>query len=260
MVYYIIDLLYLNRFSVLRHNGGLLMKICICDDDKVFHDEIKKYLLPFFSDSNLPIIADCYSGEELVSQSTSSDHFDIVFLDIEMGDINGIEAAEEIRKFAPDTIVIFVSAHRNYVFDAFKCEALHYILKPIMQSDFDDVFNRALNKYRLNNQCFPIKWNFTRSNPKISDIMYMESYKRRLLIHTTQKTYDHMGKLTDAYEQLKSHGFIMVHQSYIVNMHYIKSFSKEEIILSDGQAVMVSVRKRAEALEMFDKYIQKWKW
>lgn len=236
------------------------MKICICDDDQIFHKEIKKFLLPFFNDLNSPVIIDCYSGEELISVITSSNNIDIIFLDIEMGKMNGIEAAEKTRRFSPNTIVIFVSNHRNYVFDAFKCEALHYILKPITQTDFDDVFNRALNKYRLHNQHFPIKWNHTRSNPKISEILYMESYKRRLLVHTTQKTYDHMGKLTDAYEQLKAHGFIMVHQSFIVNMQYIQSFSKEEIILSDGQAVMVSVRKRAEALEMYDKYIQKWKW
>lgn len=239
---------------------SFFMKICICDDDQTFHKEIKKFLLPYFNDSNSPIIIDCYSGEELISEITSSNHIDIVFLDIEMGNMNGIEAAEKARTISPNTIIIFVSSHRNYVFDAFKCEALHYILKPITQSDFDDVFNRALKKHQNYNQCFPIKWNYTRSNPKINDIMFMESYKRRLLVHTTQKTYDHMGKLTDAYEQLKAHGFIMVHQSYIVNMNYIKSFSKEEIILSDGRAVMVSVRKRAEALEMYDKYIQKWKW
>lgn len=236
------------------------MKICICDDDKLFHKEIKKFLLPFFGQSNAPTIKDCYSGEELISQSISSDSFDIVFLDIEMGDINGLEAADEIRKFSPETIIIFVSNHRNYVFDAFRCEALHYILKPIIQTEFDDVFNRALNKYRLHNESFPVKWNHSRANPRISDIVYIEAFKRRLIIHTTQNTYDHIGKLTDAYNQLKSHGFIIVHQSFIVNMHFIKSFSKDEIVLQNGHTVMVSVRKRAEALEMYDKYIQKWKW
>lgn len=236
------------------------MKICICDDDRVFHKEVKKFLLPFFGESNVPLIKDCYSGEELVSYSTSSDSFDIIFLDIEMGNINGIEAAEEIRKYSPDTIIIFISSHRNYVFDAFKCEALHYILKPITQTDFDDVFIRALNKYNLYHETFPIKWNHTRANPRISDIMYIESFKRRLLVHTIQKTYHHIGKITDAYEQLKTHGFVFVHQGFIVNMHYIQSFSKDEIILHNGQTVMVSVRKRAEALEIYDKYIQKWKW
>ena len=236
------------------------MTICICDDDIVFHGEIKRFLQPYFGESNAPEIRDCYSGEELVSCATSSDSFDIVFLDIEMGNVNGIEAAEEIRKYAPDTIIIFVSSHRNYVFDAFRCEALHYILKPITQAEFDGVFMRALNKYNLSRKTFPVSWNHTRANPRISDITFIESYKRRLLVHTVNATYQHIAKITDAYDQLKTHGFVLVHQSFIVNMHYIQSFSSDEIILHDGQSVMVSVRKRAEALEIYDKYIQKWKW
>ena len=236
------------------------MKICICDDDRVFHNELKKLLLPYFNESNLPIIKDCYSGEELISYCTLSDCFDIVFLDIEMDKINGLETAEEIKRLSPETIIIFVSSHRNYVFDAFRCEALHYIVKPVTQMDFDDVFFRAINKYRLNHEYFPVKWNHTRANLRISDITYIEAIRRRLIVHTTKDSFDHIGKLTDAYKQLKAHGFIMVHQSFLVNMHFIRSFSKDEIVLQNGQTVMVSVRKRAESLEMYDKYIQKWKW
>ena len=177
-----------------------------------------------------------------------------------MGKINGIDAAAEIRKYSPETIIIFVSSHRNYVFDAFKCEALHYIVKPIKQAEFQDVFNRALHKYRVLNNCFPIKWNHTRSNIRISDIMYVEGFKRRLLVHTENETFNHIGKISDAYEQLKAHGFVLIHQGYVVNMHYIQTFSSDEVVLLNGEKVMVSVRKRAEALQIYDKYIQKWKW
>ena len=236
------------------------MNICICDDDSFFHGEIKRLLQPYFSRANAPEITDCRCGEELISLGTGSEVFDIIFLDIEMGAVNGLEAAEQIRKYSPDTIIIFISSHKNYVFDAFRCEALHYILKPISQSEFDDVFVRALNKYNLNRKTFPVKWNHTRANPRISDITYIETYKRKLLVHTVSGSYRHIAKIADAYEQLKPHGFVCVHQSFIVNMHYIRSFSNDEIVLHDGQKVMVSVRKRAEALEAFDKYIQKWKW
>ena len=236
------------------------MKICICDDDKIIHQEIKDYLAPFFTEANAPSITDCFSGEELVSHGSTPNFFDIIFLDIEMGKINGIDAAAEIRKYSPETIIIFVSSHRNYVFDAFKCEALHYIVKPIKQAEFQDVFNRALHKYRVLNNCFPIKWNHTRSNIRISDIMYVEGFKRRLLVHTENETFNHIGKISDAYEQLKAHGFVLIHQGYVVNMHYIQTFLSDEVVLLNGEKVMVSVRKRAEALQIYDKYIQKWKW
>lgn len=236
------------------------MKICICDDNRTVHQEIRKFMFPFFSGSNSPSIADCYSGEEIISHYTASKTYDIVFLDVEMSEINGIKAAEEIRRYAPETIIIFVSSHRNYVFDAFRCEALHFIVKPIKSEEFNDVFNRALHKYRLLNDRFPVSWKHTRSNLRINDIIYIEGYRRRLTVHTTNEEYSHIGKISDAYEELKAHGFILIHQGFLVNMHYIKTFGSDEVVLLNGEKLMISVRKRAEALQMYDKYIQKWKW
>lgn len=240
--------------------GETIVKICICDDNKVIHQEIKNFLIPFFSNSNFPMIIDCYSGEEIINHYSTSQIYDIVFLDIEMAKINGIKAAEEIRKYAPETIIIFVSSHKNYVFDAFRCEALHFIVKPIRQEEFNDVFNRALHKYRLLNDRFPVSWKHTRSNLRINDILYIEGYRRRLKVHTINEEYDHIGKISDAYEELKAHGFILIHQGFLVNMHYIQSFRSDEAVLLNGEKLMISVRKRAEALQMYDKYIQKWKW
>ncbi len=236
------------------------MKILICDDEKIIHDEIQKNLSAFSNDIADTAITNCYSGEEAMTLIDSSDVFDIVFLDIEMGATNGIEVAEKIRETQPDTIIIFVSSHKNYVFDAFRCEALHYIVKPIERTEFEDVFNRTLHKYRLLNNFFPVKWNHSRSNLKIDDILYIEGFKRRLIVHTEDKTYEHIGKLSDAYEELCPHGFVYVHQGFIVNMHYIRSFYADKVELQNGQTVMVSVRKRADALKTYDKYLQKWKW
>ena len=190
----------------------------------------------------------------------SSKTFDIIFLDIEMGKTNGIEVAGKIKALHPDTIVIFVSSHKNYVFDAFKCEALHYILKPINQMEFEDVFNRALHKYSLLNNFFPVQWNHSRSNIKIGDILYVEGFRRRITVHTEINTYEHIGKLSDVYKVLCPHGFVYVHQGFIVNMHHIRSFYADKVELQNGQTVMVSVRKRGEALKTYDKYLQKWKW
>ncbi len=236
------------------------MNICICDDDKIVHQEIRECLSPFFTNSNAPDITDCYSGEEIVSHYSRENYFDIVFLDVEMGKINGIEAAGEIRKHAPKTIIIFVSSHRNYVFDSFKCEALHYIVKPITQFEFDDVFNRALNKYRLTHKNYTITWKNTITNLVIDDIIYIDCFNRKLRFHTEQGTYMCIGKIVDTYEKLKTHGFILVHQGYIVNMHYIKSFLHEEIVLRSGERIMVSMRKRPEAIRAYDIFLQKWKW
>ncbi len=236
------------------------MRIAICDDDLLIHEELCGHLSDFFDSSNLPEIICCSSGEEIVSLFSANEFFDIVFMDVEMGTLNGLEAAGEIRRLAPETIIIFVSNHRNYVFDAFHCEALHYIVKPVTKAEFREVFIRAMHKYNLLNNSFTVKWKQTRISIKVSDIIYIEGYKRRTIIHTQNGTFDHIGKLSEAYDRLKAHGFLLVHQGYIVNMQYIHSFLSDEIILLDGSRVMVSVRKRSEALQSFDKYLQRLKW
>lgn len=236
------------------------MRICICDDDNILHQEIRNLLFPFFTESGLPQITDLFSGDELISHYSSSKDFDIIFLDIEMGKINGIDTATEIRKYSPEAIIVFVSSHKNYVFDAFRCEAFHFLVKPINQEEFDDVFNRALHKYRVMNEKYFVCWHSCRKSLSIADITYIEGYRRRLKVHVAGEEYEHIGKVSDAYEKLKPHGFLRVHQGFIVNMRHIKSFESMSILLTDGTRVPIGGRRRPEALKMYDKYIQKWKW
>lgn len=236
------------------------MKICICDDNLYIHKEIKRFIAAFFSQTALPEIACCQSGEELLSHYSEGKEYDIIFLDIEMAKINGIETAKEIRKSSPDAIIIFVSSHKGYVFDAFRCEALHFIVKPINQEEFDDVFNRAMNKFKSTRSFLPLQWQNSRMNIRISDILYVEGYRRHLRVHTLNEAFEAQGKISKVYEKLREHGFLLIHQGYIVNMQYIKRFNATDVTLENGTEVMMSARRRAEALQIYDRYIQKWGW
>ncbi len=109
------------------------MKICISDDDCFTVREIRKLLEPFRTEDDGFDISDFSCGEDLIEFYKNGGCFDIVFIDIEMGGINGIEAAETIREIAPETIIIFVSSHSSYKFDAFRIEALHNLMKPIKE-------------------------------------------------------------------------------------------------------------------------------
>ena len=234
------------------------MKICVCDDNPSVCEELKKLIFDY---ADTPVTVDILpSGDDLVACYSSGKYYDIIFLDVEMPGISGIEAASEIRNLSEDAIIIFVSSHKGYVFDAFQCEALHFIVKPISHDEFEDVFRRALNKYRSTQIFFPLKWQNSRMNIKISDITYVESVHRHLRVHTEKQVFEAVGKLSDAYTELKNLGFVQVHQGYIVNMHYIQRFNSSDITLSDGTQIMMSRGKRPEALREYDRFLQKWKW
>ncbi len=183
-----------------------------------------------------------------------------MFIDIEMGGINGVEAAEIIREFAPETIIIFVSSHSSYIFDAFRIEALHFLVKPIKEKEFSEVFTRAMKKYTATNASVILKWESVRNKISINKISYVEGYRRHLTVHTASGVYEAVGKISEIYEILKPHGFVRVHQGFIVNMNYIKSFNANEVELTDGSKVAVSVRKKQEALKAYDIFIRKWGW
>ncbi len=177
-----------------------------------------------------------------------------------MPDKNGLDTARELREKYPDIIIIFVSSHKEYVFDAFRCEAFHFIVKPIRDSEFTDVFGRALNKYKMLNSTYTVTWRNSRSVLRINDITYIEGYCRRLKVHTATEEYEQIGKVSTAYKALAGHGFLMIHQSFIVNMQHISHFGKEFVTLIDDTKVPIASRKRPEALKQFDLFLKKRKW
>ncbi len=236
------------------------MKICICDDDSFFVREIRTLLEPFQTETDGFNISDFSCGEELIETYKSGETFDIVFIDIEMNGMNGIEVAERIKELAPETIIIFVSSHPSYIFEAFRIEALHFLVKPIKEKEFAEVFTRAMKKYTTLNASVILKWESVRNKIAINKISYVEGYRRHLIVHTANGVFEAVGKISEIYEVLKPHGFVRVHQGFIVNMNYIQNFYTNEVELTDGSKVAVSVRKKQEALKTYDIFIRKWGW
>lgn len=236
-----------------------ILKICICDDDKGTHTILTSYLQNFKEENFEFEIKNYFSAEDLINHY-KDDYFDLIFLDIEIGPHNGIDVAEKIRKMTSKTIIIFISNFPHYVFDSFRVEALHFLVKPISEAEFANVFNRALFKFKSVNSSISLKWQNERYVIKISTIKYIEGYKRHITIYTTDGTYEALGKIPELLKELSPHGFIRIHQGFIVNMDYIKRFDSSDVVLFDGTKVMISVRKRAEALQSFDKYLKSKKW
>ncbi len=229
------------------------MTIAICDDCSEIVKEIEAHIRKSGLVANIRTFS---SGEELLAADFRPD---IIFLDIELGGKNGIDVAKELRARYLDVIIIFVSSHREYVFDAFRCEALHFILKPISASEFDEIFSRAVHKYQLLNSFFTVRYKQEISKVRIDDILFVEVSHRRLVIHTANSKFEHSDKLYKVYEELEPYGYVYIHQGCIVNMRHIESVEADSITVG-GQRLAMSVRRRPEVLRDFNRYIAKSKW
>lgn len=229
------------------------MNIGICDDEKEICLQIRKLILAMAPESQVI----CYSsGKQFL---TERQHFDILFLDIQMSDMNGIEIARTLRDRKEDTILIFVTALKEYVFDAFDVSAFHYLLKPLAKDKFNSVFQEALKeaikrtRNREESLFFQTK---SRSFTLLkSEILYVENCRRKVDIHTLNQTETIYATMAHM-ENLLGSGFYRCHRGYLVNMAYIAQYSADNILLHNGETIYLSREKYNDFVAAYLSYLK----
>jgi len=235
------------------------MKIVICDDETSVRKQVRKYIENYENLLSEVQILEYKSGEELVKSVNCENTADIIFLDIEMSKTDGIDTAKLIRIHDKNAIIIFISSHTERVFDTFECETFNFITKPFSQERFDNVFGKALDKYKLINGYFVITWKNENIKVPVNKIKFFESYKKHIIFHTYDGEFEMVTTLSDTLNQLSLYGFFQTHQGYVVNMNLIKRFDGLDIILVDGTKVPMSMRKKACVLKAYAKHIARYK-
>lgn len=227
------------------------MNIAICDDEEIIREQIKglieKQKAGFYFDTYK-------TGEELLA---AGKHFDVIFLDIQMDGKNGIETARELRKREEDAILIFITGIREYVFEAFDVAAFHYLLKPIEESRFTEVFGRAVKeagKRKEQEQLF-IKTRNRNITLDMKEILYVENRGKKLEIHTTKETLEIYAAMSKLEERLNDK-FYRSHRGYLVNMAYITEYSIDSISLSNGESIYLAKEKYSDFVKRYMRYLR----
>lgn len=236
------------------------MKIVICDDEKLGRKavvaEIRRSVQ--LEDEDIELI-EFSTGEELVEQYRQGLRADIIFLDIEMKQVDGIEAAKYIRMMDRKVILIFVSSHSEKALDTFDCETFHFIVKPFSHQKFESVFEKAVKKCQMSNDYFIITWQNQKLKVPVERIKYVECERKHMLFHTLDGKYKMVITVNETLKQLEPYGFVQTHQGYLVNMNMITGFDKQDVILIDNTRVMLSVRRRPEVVSKYANYVKRWK-
>ena len=235
------------------------MRVIICDDEQNARKKLHELICKYATDFSDVSIDEYPSGEDLISNLEKENKADIIFLDIEMNKIDGIDAAKLIRIRNDRAIIIFVSSHGERVFDSFDTEPFHFITKPFTEEKFKDVFEKALNKYKLLNGFIVITWKNEQIKLSVEKIKFFEMCRKHLIFHTYDGEYEMVGTIKETMKKLRPYGFMQTHQGYAVNMNLIKRFDGLNIILVDGTNVIMSLRKRSEVLTEYAKHIARYR-
>lgn len=229
------------------------LEIAICDDETIIQEQIKAWIMQEQQGSSPKLYG---SGDSLLAARTQ---FDIIFLDIQMDGTNGIETAKILRERNEEAILIFITGIREYVFEAFDVAAFHYLLKPIEEQKFQQVFRRATEELekRGNRQRDLLIIHTKRRKFTIGkdSIYYIESRGKKVAIHTKGEPIEAYASMQGLAGQLGA-GFYRCHRSYLVNMAHVAEYSHESIVLDNGAYVYLAKEKYGEFVKTYMRYLR----
>lgn len=237
----------------MRHG---MYNIGICDDGENICSQIEGMLIKYAKENNIKTeVFVWYTGESLKEYLSQGKHLDILFLDIELFKLTGIEVGDYIRNCLDNMgmQIIYISGKPSYARQLFRTQPLDFLVKPVLQEQIDDVMERAIQIIRRKRERFEFQNGKDYYYIPMGEIAYLESEGRKVKVVTTKQKFEFYGKLKDVSKNLNE-DFMIIHQSYIVNRSYIFRYTYEVVELMDGTILKISMpyRKRIRELLLKD--------
>lgn len=232
-----------------------MLNIGVCDDDLIFASKIETLLLNMGKKMLIEMNIEVYSdGCELWKDFQEGVLFDILYLDIEMIRINGIDVAKKIRKSDLDVIIIYISNYENYFIELFEVEPFRFIKKPVDEHIFRKYFEKAYERILKHDVHFEYKFNKISHKMLLKDILYFESSGRLIMIQGKHENGKFYGKLNLVERKVKNENipFLRIHQSYLVNYRYIKEISFYKVVLFNGVELQISEDRQKIVREKYN--------
>ncbi len=206
--------------------GERLMRIAVIDDERPARSELKHQILQLLPGAQ---IDEGESGAQAL-QMAGEGTYDLFFLDIDLGDINGTVLVHALKQMQPDMKIIFVTAYSEYAVKAFELEVEDYILKPFDQRRLEKMLKRCkIGEFPVRGKDKPgvtgklaINTNGKTIYEKIENIVYIETCNRGCMIHTAEKDYYEGKTIGDFERRLKDMGFFRSQKSYLINLGKVK--------------------------------------
>ncbi|MCR2025980.1 LytR/AlgR family response regulator transcription factor [Anaerotruncus colihominis] len=233
-----------------------MIKFAICDDEPIMVQEISNQLSQYMDGRKITSysVTNFSNGYALLE---SNCNFDIVFLDIQMDNLDGIETAKILRQQRNHSLLIFVTVLKEYVFNAFEVEAYDYLLKPLDSNQFERTMDRAVSTLAQRaDKSIVIQRGSSCDVVPLAQIVYCEVQGRKIYVHQSD------GKIIDYYDNLENferqmdRRFFRCHRSYLVNLDYIRGCDTGLVTLSLGAQIPVSRLRERDLTQALLRYMK----
>lgn len=242
-----------------------MLRVAICDDNKVFVNKMSQVVkYEFIKQNNEDIELETYISSELMYQHHLKKPFDVIFLDIDMPELDGFQLAAKITS-SKDCYIIFVTSHPELVYDSLYFRPLNFITKSndsFFKEKLHSVVNQLFNEMKQNTTIILENKEIGRVSLKIKSIYYIESNKHYVIYHSEHKgpikIRGNIGELETYYSEFD---FARIHKSFLVNLRHIFNIdkNKDEIIFKQGFRLNMSKNYKQLADEKLTQYLRKTK-
>ncbi len=232
------------------------MYILICDDNSLESMSLVDLLNDYFSDKSFNYEIDCYeNGKSLLYDIQDGKQADVIFLDVYMDDILGIEVAKKLRKCGYKGNIVFITATADFAIYGYDVGAVGYLLKPCCYDKLCKVMNRIMQGFHMD--LYSIRYRNSVVRLQLNNILYVESINSKCILHSnTGDDYVIYKRLNDIENELNDDRFLRCHQSYLVNMNYIQRADKS-FELTNGDTVCIRQRELKNIKDRYFDYIKR---
>lgn len=230
-----------------------MIEIAVCDDEQYYVLKIKKMLEVILQQKKITTYRiDTYlSGVELCSDATNIKSYTIIFLDINMHQMNGIRIAEIIRETNKEVYLVFITAFVDYAVEGYKVEPIRYILKDMLNKMLPECMETILHRLKLKGH--KVKYSFIEGEKELltGKLYYVESREHKLVFHMSTGQLHLYGKLDDIEDDLVDYGFIRIHKSYLLNIKHIQELGNYKAKLKTGDWLPIPREKYRHVKERY---------
>lgn len=218
--------------------------IAIVEDNMQFSENLKNYLSKYSKEHNTEFNIFSYAdGDEITSDYEAK--YDIIFLDIEMKRLDGMSAAQKIRTYDEDVIIIFITNMAQYAISGYNVGALSFLLKPLPYFAFQQELTKSIDRLKKKKQkSVLIQTENGILKITSNEIMYIESFGHDLIIHTHKDSYIMRGTIKKMEEELTGLSFYRCNHGYLVNLAYVSGVKDEDVIVGEHHLKMSRPRKK----------------
>lgn len=229
------------------------MRVAICDDEKVQLSMTKASLEAAYR--SLDLVIDTYTSGAALLNATDSIQYELIILDIEMPEMNGIETAKKLRKIGEETAIVFLTSHVEYALEGYEVNALRYLTKPANPEKLSEIITYLVEQKKKDKKIL-LRNSEDVEMVCVADIYYMEAQDQMIRVITSKGEYKNRYNLGDYEKELRAYGLFRIHRGYLVNLGHVLRMMGREIVMEDGASLPVSRTKEVALKNALIHYVK----